>query len=122
MTEFAHIELIIKQYFNLANEIDSLIEKEEYDAVIPKLEYKDEIIKKLFLAQKTVRFTDEEKQKFQMIEQKIRENEQKAIESLEKLQSATGEELKRTNKKVKVSSAYDIHTEENQGTMINYSE
>ena len=46
MTEFAHIELIINQYFNLANEIDSLIEKEEYGAVVDKLDDKDSIIKK----------------------------------------------------------------------------
>ena len=122
MTEFAHIELIINQYFNLANEIDSLIEKEEYGAVVDKLDDKDSIIKKLFLAQKTVNFSEEEWEKLQSVEQKIREYEQKTIRSLEKLQSEAGEELKRTNKKVKINSAYDIRTEQNQGTMINYSE
>lgn len=122
MTEFAHIELIINQYFNLANEIESLIENEEYIAAADKLGYKDEIIKKLFLAQKTVKFTDEQWQKLQSIEKKIQENEKETIRLLEKLKNETGEELQKTNKKVKITSAYDIHTEQNQGTMINYSE
>lgn len=122
MTEFSHIELLINQYLNLANEIDSLIEKEEYMAAVDKLEYKDEVIKKLFLAQKTVKFTDEQWQKLQSIEKKIQEKEQETIRILEKLKNETGEELQKTNKKVKITSAYDIHTEQNQGTMINYSE
>lgn len=122
MTQFAHLELIINQYFNLVNEINSMIEAEEYEAVNEKIEYKNKLISKIFLTKKTVTLTKEEEQKLELMEQKIKKEDQKTIDYINKLREEVGEELRKTNKKVKVNSAYDVPPEQNQGVFINISE
>lgn len=122
MTQFEHLELIYNQFFNLADEIQELIEKEDYSEAIVKLKYKDKLIKKLFSTKKTVKFTDEEAQKVLAIEQKIKEKEQSNIERLMGLQGTIGAELRSNRKKIKVNSAYEIPSDERSGSMLDVSE
>lgn len=122
MTQFEHLELIYNQFFNLADEIQELIEKEDYSEAIVKLKYKDKLIKKLFNTKKTVKFTDEEAQKVLAIEQKIKEKEQSNIERLMGLQGTVGAELRSNRKKIKVNSAYEIPSDERSGSMLDVSE
>lgn len=122
MTQFKDFELICNQYFNLISEISSMIQEEQYETVIEKMEYKNKLIKKLFLAKKTVQLTEEEKEKTNLIEQKIRDYEAKTLSSLEELHKKIGEELKNANKQVKINSAYSIQVEDEHGVLINISE
>lgn len=122
MTQFEHLELLYNQFLNLADEINTMIEKEEYGAAAAKLEYKDKLIKKILLTKKTVSFTDAEIEKASLIEQKIRENEQETLISLQKFQNEIGEKLNNTKKKLKVSTAYTVKSDEQHGDIIDISE
>lgn len=122
MTQFEHLELIYNQFLNLADEINALIEEEDYESVVDKLEHKDKLVKKILMARKTVNFTDEEIEKARLIEQKIRENENETLVLLTNLQNEIGEELLKTRKKIKMSTAYTVIPEESQGYMVDISE
>lgn len=122
MTAFSDYEIICNQYVSLLHEISSLIDEEEYEIVLDKIEYKNKLIKKLFLAKKTVHFTTDEKEKTTLLEQAIHKYEKNMIETFEKYHSEIKQTLKNTYKKVKINSAYTIHTEENNGTFVNIME
>lgn len=122
MTQFEHLELIYNQFLNLADEINTMIKKEDYAAVVEKLEHKNKLIKKILIAKKTVNFTDEEIEKASLIEQKIRENEQETLISLKKLQNEVGEEINNTKKKIKINTAYAVKSDEKHGAIIDFSE
>lgn len=122
MTQFKNYELLCNQYFNIITEIASMIEQEEYEEVIGRMDYKDNFIKKLFLAKKTANFTQEENQKASLIEDKMKEFEEKTLASLMELQSKVGDELRTTNKQVKINSAYTISDGKEQGVLFNIDE
>lgn len=122
MTQFKQLELIYNQFLNLIDEINTMIDEEDYTAAVAKLEHKTKLIKKIQLVKKTVNFNDEEMQKARLTEQKIRDKELNTLAFLEKHKNEVGEELKNIKKKVKVSTAYAIHSEENQGAIIDIVE
>ena len=122
MTQFKNLELLYNQFFNLADEIKTMIEQEEYNAAIIKLKYKDKLMKKLSVMKKTVIFTDEDTSKLHVIEQKLQEKELENISYLSKLRSETEQKIQTTNKKVKVNSAYSIHSKNESGVFVDVSE
>lgn len=122
MTQFKHLELLYNQFLNLADEINTMIEKEEYEAAVAKLEYKDKLIQKILLARKTVNFSDNEIEKASLIEQKIRENEHETLISLQRLQDIIGKELNNAKKKIKVSTTYAVQSDEQHGDIIDIEE
>ena len=122
MTIFENLELIYHQFFNLADEINSMIESEDYDSVILKLEYKDKLIKKLQSTKKTVNFTEDELRNLSLIEEKLKEKEDYNINFLDKLRTAVGVELDDTKSKLKMNTAYAIKTENNSGMYVDLSE
>lgn len=122
MTKFSQLELIYNQFVNLSNELNTLIEDEEYDYVIEKLPHKDKLIKKLLNAKKTANLTKEENEKIELIEKSIREKETKTLNNLKKLQDELAIEIKATKSKVKIGSAYAIEPENEHGIMIDISE
>lgn len=122
MTQFENLELLYKQFFNLADEIKSLIEKEEYNDAIAKLMYKDKLMKRLSSTKKTVNFTEDDREKLHIIEQKLQEKEQENIKFLSELRGEIGEKLSITKKKFKVSSAYTIESNKNSGVFVDVSE
>ena len=121
MTQFNQIELIYNQFLNLSNEIAVMIEKEEYDAATAKLESKDNLVKQLAMAKKTVKFSNEEKLKMQSIENVIQEKDKNMLEHLKKLRFEVADELKATKKKHKLSSAYERPIDK-QGAIIDIEE
>lgn len=121
MTQFSQIELIYNQFSNLVSEIDILIEKEEYADAADKIEYKDNLIKQLSNAKKTVNFTNEEKLKMQSFENTIREKNNAMLANLNKLRTEIANEMNSTKKKIKLNSAYDQNIS-GQGAMIDFSE
>lgn len=122
MTQFNDLELIYNQFFNLTEEINDMIDKEDYRSAVLELKHKDNLVKKLLMARKTVVVTDEQKQKLDLMEKRITDNEHKILIALEKLREEVGEAIKITKKKVKVSSAYSSYSHERQGSMIDISE
>jgi hypothetical protein len=122
MTEFKDFEIIYNQFINLTNEIQKLIQKEDYKSADNKLELRDKIMRKISLAKKTVDFSKEENQKIQIMEQKIKEVYQINIENLKKHQIEIGEELNKTKKKVKISSAYSMSNNKKSGSIIDILE
>lgn len=122
MTAFAQLEIIYKQFINLTTEINTLIEKEDYFAAVEKLGHKNKLIKKISNARKTVNFTDEEREKARLTEQKIRESEQETLIYLKKLQKHLGEEIHNINKKIKINTAYTVKSDERHGEFIDISD
>ena len=122
MTNFENLELIYNQFFNLADEINVMIENEDYSAAIVKLKYKDKLIKKFLTTKKTVELSIEDRRKLTLMEKKLNSKEQNNINFLSKLHKEVGEELKDTNKKLKMNTAYEIKAEHNSGVFVDLSE
>lgn len=122
MTQYANLELLYNQFFNLAEEIKQMIEKEEYNDAIIKLSYKEKLMKKLSVTKKTVTFTAEETAKLHQIEQKLQEKELENLNYLSKLRSEMGQILKNTKSKVKMNSAYGAFSKETSGVHVDISE
>ncbi len=118
MTQFKDFEILYNQFLNLTSEINKIIEQEDYLLALEKLKHKDKLIKKIMNAEKTVKFSVEERQKIQLINEKLKEDEQNKITYLKKLHAEVGEELKKTRKKVKFNSAYTINTKKLKGKLI----
>lgn len=122
MTKFENIELIYNQFSNLADEIHSMIDNEDFDELAIKLEYKDTLIKKLTAMKKTLDLTSEEYEKMNILEQKLKIKEMQNIDYLSKLHDDVGQKLKNTKNKVRMSSAYAIKTQENSGVYFDLTE
>jgi len=122
MTQFANLELLYNQFFNLADEIITMIDKEEYSEAIVKLEYKDKLMKKLSVTKKTVVLSDEDMVRLQLIEQKLQEKELENITYLSKLRNEMGQKIQNTNKKVKMNSAYDLYSKKSSGVFVDITE
>lgn len=122
MTQFANLELLYNQFFNLADEIKQMIEEEDYSEAIIKLDYKDKLMKKLSVTQKTVIFSEEEKARLHQIEQKLQEKERENINYINKLRNEMGQKLKSTNSRVKMNSAYDMYSKKSSGVIVDISE
>lgn len=122
MTQFKDYELLCNQYFNIITEISSMVEEEAYEEVIEKMGYKDNFMKRLFLAKKTANFTEEENQRASLIEDKMKAFEEKTLAALMELHQKIGDELRTTNKQVKINSAYTISDGKEQGVLFNIEE
>lgn len=122
MTSFENLELLYNQFYNLADEIKSMIENENYKEAISKLGYKNKLIKKLITTKKTVDLTAVDKQKLLLMDEKLKEKEQNNITFLDKLRIEVSKELNETKGKLKINTAYEIKKENNSGRMVDFSE
>lgn len=122
MTQFSQIELIYNQFLNLSNEIDAMIENEEYNLAAEKIELKNSLIKQLSNAKKTTQLNEEEKLKMQTIETSIKEKNDAWLNNLTKLKIQLASEVKTNKQKIKLNSAYDQLAPSGQGNMIDISE
>lgn len=122
MTEFCDLELIYNQSINLTEEINTLIKQEDYISATLKMQDKIKLLKKIAIAKKTTNLSHEEKNKLQVIEQKLKEDNELNLTSLKAIQNELKEEIKKTKGKVKISSAYATETKTKQGTIIDISE
>lgn len=122
MTQFETLESLYRQLFNLADEIKSFVEAEKYNEVVEKLKYKDDLINKFINAKKTANLSEEEKEMTDVLDIKLREKEQENLVFCEKIHKDLADELKSTNQKVKMNSAYEIRSENEQGHLIDTTE
>jgi len=122
MTTFQTLELIYDQFLNLSDEIKTMIENEEYEEVSIRLQEKENLLGKLFAARKTIELSEENKPKLEAMDKALMKKDKETLDFSEEVHKKLGEELKNTNKKVKVNSAYSIKEDSNSGTYINISE
>jgi hypothetical protein len=122
MTQFKDLELLYKQFFNLTNEIASMVENEEIQAISEKLVHKERLIKKLANAKKTTKLSQEEIEKTDLMEKELREKEQANIDSLVKMRDEIGNELRTGRKKLKINTAYSATVTQNQGVFVDLEE
>lgn len=122
MTQFENLELIYNQFFNLADEVKCLIDREEFDAAIERIQYKDKLIKKLIATKKTVNFTPVDEEKIYAIEKKLQAKEQENILLLQQLQDELSKKLKNNKQNVKVHSAYSMNKDKQHGFLVDLSE
>lgn len=122
MTQFGQIELLFNQYINLSKEIDDSIKDGDYFEAEEKIESRGKLVKKIYLAQKTAKLDEEQKQKFGSIKQQMEEIQNSQIKSLTQLREQTGIELKKTKEKVKINTAYDLSTTKIKGSLVDITE
>lgn len=122
MTQFDQVEILFNQYLNLSKEIDALIQNEDYNEAANKVESMNKLVKKVYLAKKTVDLNDEQKQKFNLMQQQIQDAQNKQIELLTELHKQVGAELKNTNEKVKINNAYDNLPKKKSGSLVDVVE
>lgn len=121
MTQFSQIKLLYNQFFNLADEIITLVEAEDYSEIIAKLHYKDTLITKFSQIKKHLNLNEEEKQEMKLLEEKLIEKEQNNIDLLKEMQDQIGAKLNKTDKNLKLNSAYTVQNE-NQGSILDFTE
>lgn len=122
MTQFSQIELLFNQYLNLSKEIDKSIQDEDYFEAEEKIESRGKLVKKIYLAQKTAKLDEEQKQKFKSLTQQMEDIQNNQIKSLTQLREQTGIELKNTKGKVKINTAYDLSTTKIKGSLVDITE
>lgn len=122
MTQFKDLELLYKQFFNLTDEIASMVKNEEFQAISEKLAHKERLIKKLANAKKTTKLTQEEIEKTDLMEEELREKEQANIDSLVQMRDEIGAELSKGRKKLKINTAYSSALNQNQSVFVDLEE
>lgn len=122
MTQFQNLELLYNQLLNLADEIKMMVDKEQYEEAVEKMQYKDKLIKKLINTKKTVVFSPEDQEKLELIEKRLQEKEQNNIKLADKIFQEMGENLNKTKNKVKISSAYSVQNETSRGVFVDTTE
>lgn len=121
MTQFEQLEGLYKQFFNLADEIKSLVENEEYIEAASRIKYKESLIKKLSLTRKTVILKEGEQEKVSNLEKLLVEKENENIERISYLRDNASIELMKTKKNLKINNAYTVDKSA-QGSILDFSE
>ena len=123
-TAFTQLKALCKQFINLAKEIDYMVDKEEFNAALSRIEGKDNLINKYHLAKKVTKLSPAEQEEINALEQKIVEYEKSNIEKFEQIKDSALLDLIKTNKNLKVNQAYTSRyfSEENQGSILDFTE
>ena len=122
MTDFDQLKMIYNQFFNLADEIKSMIDSEEYNEAISRLQYKDGLIEKFALTKRSAHLNEIERQEMLEIEAKLKEKEKTDLDFLKSLRSEVAKELQKVNSNIKMRKAYSKKDPLQQGSMLDLSE
>lgn len=122
MNQFEQLIGLYQQLINLADETKSLIDVEEYNEAILKLNYKDSLISKFSGMKKNMVFNEEQKKQVNIIEQILKEKEEANIELLSGLRLDVVAELKKVNNHLKVNNAYSRSMNKGQGSIVDILE
>ena len=122
MTQFEQLEGLYTQFANLADEIEFMIDNEEYNEAVSKLQHKDSLIKQFILIKKTVSLDEETTAKMLLMEEALVKREKQNIEKLTRLRDEVATELNKTKKSVKLNNAYIKTNTQNQGSIMDFSE
>ncbi len=119
MAQFDQILLFYNQLLNMADEIHELINKEMYDLIMDKMNNHDKLFIQIKLAKKCTKFTQEEQDEIDRLEDVLRVKEKENIELLKTNMAAVKIELDRIKFKSKIKKAYgQFNHSEEQGSII----
>ena len=121
MSQFDELKSLYKQFFNIADEITSMIDRDELNEAMSKIKYKDTLVKKFVLAKKTITIEESQKAEIIKLEEEFIKREKAVIEKLKTMQLEVSQELKKINKNLKVNNAYTVQKEA-QGSILDISE
>lgn len=122
MTDFKDLELIYNQLGSLSDEIDELINDEDYSLAKNKVAYRDKLFKRAMIAKRTVNLTRENEAYLEQLESKIIAGQKKNIDKLTELRDKIKIEIQKTKKRVKLNSMYSFTPPADQGNLIDFSE
>ncbi len=122
MTQFSQLKLLYNQFFKLAEEIKSMIVNEEFNEAISIVQRKENLIKSIIEAKKTLEISGEEKTEMENLEKDLKEMELVNINLLKDLQNEVAQQLGKTTKNLKLNNAYSAQDDENSGSMLDFSE
>lgn len=119
MSQFTQIMLFYDQLNNMADEIHDLINREMFDDILSKLTLHDKVVLQIKLTKKCTKFTEEEQQEIDKIEEQLRVKEKENIELLQANMAVVKKELNSLKLKSKLHKAYgQIPENQHQGSII----
>lgn len=122
MTKLVNLQLLFNQFSNLLDEIDDLIEEDYYDEAQLKIIQSNKLLNKIVLAKKTLDITENEKIELDNLEQELLNKHKERLNFYQKRKAELDVEIKKSGKKVKVSSAYDAISNASSGRLVDVSE
>lgn len=122
MTNLVDLQLLFNQFSNLLDEMDDLIENNYYDEMQLKIIQSNKLLNKIVLAKKTLVLKDDERDELSNLEQSLLNKHQEKLSFYKERKSEIELEIKKSGKKVKVSSAYDARSQSTSGRLIDISE
>lgn len=121
MSHTDQLKRLYNQFFNIADEIKSLVEKEEFQEALSKIQYKDTLIKKFVTEKKSIVLSEEDKKEVQELDKLLIEKEESNLQMLKELHAKVGAELNKTNKNLKLNNAYAALNKP-KGSILDFSE
>ena len=122
MSTFEQLKMIYSQFSNIADEIKSMINNEEYNEAISKIQYKETLIEKLALVKNNIIITDAEKEEMLEIEAEFIKKEKSNLDFLTGLHADVAVKLREVNQSLKITKAYAQNTTRPGGSILDMSE
>lgn len=122
MTNLFDLQLLFNQFSNVLDEIDDLMENDYYDEAQLKIIQSNKLLNRIVLAKKTLVVTENEQIELEKLEQELFNKHKERLNFYQERKSELGIEIKKSGKKVKVSSAYDAVSNTTSGRLIDISE
>ena len=120
--QFEQIKLLYNQLLNSVTEVKAYINREEFDDAISKENYIATLVQKINFLKKTVNLQDEELNILKEISDKITEIQNDNIQHIENSKQLITQQIKNLNNKDKLSAKYTIDSEQNSGSICDYSD
>ena len=122
MSTFEQLKMIYSQFSNIADEIKSMINNEEYNEAISKIQYTETLIEKLALVKNNIIITDAEKEEMLEIEAEFIKKEKSNLDFLTGLHADVAVKLREVNQSLKITKAYAQNTTRPGGSILDMSE
>lgn len=121
MKQIDQLKCVYNQFFALADEIERLIDSQEYEEAFSKLEYKNSLISKLMFLKLGMNFNKDEQKEISGIEEKMVAREKENIDKFSKIRDDVKQELAKTKSNLKLNTAYSS-SHDIQGSILDFTE
>lgn len=120
--QFEQIQILYNQLLNSVKEVKNYISNEDYDNAILKENYISILVQKINFLKKTVKLEDDELHILNEISNKIMEIENENISKLESSKQLVLQQIKKLNNQDKLSAKYAADSEQDGGSIYDYSD
>ncbi len=120
--QFEQIKLLYNQLLNSVMEVKNYISKEEFEYAISKESYISTLIQKINFLKKTIKLQDSEQITLKEISSQIEKIENENIIKLENSKQLIFQQIKNLNNRDKLSAKYTIESDQNGGSICDYSD